>query len=40
LFRSSGYTTSTIPQTGSCDFATEGRTWGAWWSRDPGPPCS
>jgi len=21
-------------------FATEGRTWGAWWSRDPGPPCS
>jgi len=24
----------------SCNFATEGRTWGAWWSRDPGPPCS
>jgi len=24
----------------SCVLATEGRTWGAWQIREPGPPCS
>jgi len=41
LFRSSGYTISTIPRTGSsCELVVEGWTWGAWWSSDPGPLCS